>query len=268
MKKILAGLAVWSVSSVVFATSITHGAYVFVESGGYSRGNPHVNNYYAYGMGGVGETLVDQRGGSRTQAYASLLPSGGMPELKVYASDRYTSDAFTFAQGFQRYKYQGENEVTLTVNGSFHTTLSNLETGHFTGAVGLWSVSAAEDFLTYTFGDGSESLYANEYVSGTGSSYAEADIESGDGEYNLSATASLNLVNGDEFYLYGSLTAFTIDGDIDALNTGTFAFDFAGAGIDSSDLITVGDVAAVPVPAAVWLMGSAMLGLFGFKRKS
>ena len=52
-----------------------------------------------------------------------------------------------------------------------------------------------------------------------------------------------------------------------------FRFDNGGQGFGSKNnnffalAVRPGDVAAVPVPAAVWLMGSALFGLAGFRRK-
>ena len=60
------------------------------------------------------------------------------------------------------------------------------------------------------------------------------------------------------------------------LNSSTawlFRFDSGFQGADNNEFplfalaVRSGDVAAVPVPAAVWLMGSALLGLAGFRRK-
>lgn len=79
---------------------------------------------------------------------------------------------------------------------------------------------------------------------------------------------SLDLQSGDEFFLYGNIFADARDEVVNGLNTGTFAFDFAGSGIASSDLSVVSDVAAVPVPAAVYLFLSGLVGLVGFKRKA
>ncbi len=52
-----------------------------------------------------------------------------------------------------------------------------------------------------------------------------------------------------------------------------FRFDFSSQSADPKNnnffalAVRAGDVAAVPVPAAVWLMGSALFGLAGFRRK-
>ena len=43
---------------------------------------------------------------------------------------------------------------------------------------------------------------------------------------------------------------------------------FTGKSISHAALFTGGDVPAVPVPAAVWLFGTALLGFFGLSRKT
>ncbi len=54
----------------------------------------------------------------------------------------------------------------------------------------------------------------------------------------------------------------------------TFNFVSGSQGIGQKDdrnfvlAVRDGDLAPVPLPAAVWLMGSALVGLFGFKRKN
>ncbi len=53
------------------------------------------------------------------------------------------------------------------------------------------------------------------------------------------------------------------DDDYNPTRSSSWALDITGA--DSAEMVAP---AAVPVPAAVWLFGSALMGLFGVKRKS
>ena len=76
----------------------------------------------------------------------------------------------------------------------------------------------------------------------------------------------VNIAGGSE--LYWSLT--------DATATAASVFNFGGGGAGSAQKLLAdyvyawavhdGDVAAVPVPAAAWLFGSALVGLAGLKR--
>lgn len=53
------------------------------------------------------------------------------------------------------------------------------------------------------------------------------------------------------------------------LDNAVTSIAFSAAGIDSFqvDFVSLGNVSAVPVPAAVWLFGSALIGLLGFRHK-
>jgi hypothetical protein len=61
--------------------------------------------------------------------------------------------------------------------------------------------------------------------------------------------------------------------ELNSSNAWDFRFHNGTQGLNDKDnnffalAVRPGDVAAVPVPAAVWLMGSALLGLAGFRRK-
>ncbi|MES9903302.1 MAG: proprotein convertase P-domain-containing protein [Sedimenticola sp.] len=67
-------------------------------------------------------------------------------------------------------------------------------------------------------------------------------------------------------------------GDLSSLNdesvSGTWKLSFSDAaagdplGLNGWELVITTDVAAVPVPAAAWLFGSALLGLVGLRRKA
>ncbi len=257
MKKLFIGLSVWSASSVVLALPLTHGALTVNQSGLYPNATYETD-------GGIGSTSSSNVNSiSTAQAYVTLLANGA-PELKVYAdgSNTYTT---AFAHGIQRYEYTGTSDATLTAEGNFHAVIDN-STSSFRGNIGLWKVSETENFLNDFFGDGDISGVIYEVLPEV--SFGEDSAYNLAGEFNLSATASLDLKAGDEFFLYGSLLAAADGGVVNALNTGTFAFDFAGSGITSADLTMVGDVSAVPVPAALYLFVPALLGLFGFKRKT
>ena len=74
---------------------------------------------------------------------------------------------------------------------------------------------------------------------------------------NLSGSFSFLLNSGDEFYVVGSMEAYTENGYADAWNTLSMNFQ------DDIGLVAV---SAVPVPAAVWLFASGLIGLVGVAR--
>ena len=84
---------------------------------------------------------------------------------------------------------------------------------------------------------------------------------SGDGPQSLADVVSFDIAAGDTFTIYAELKALTFGGYADAFSTLDMTFD------DISNLAALGPMPAVPVPAAVWLFGSGLLGLIGIARR-
>jgi len=84
---------------------------------------------------------------------------------------------------------------------------------------------------------------------------------SGDGLQSLADVVSFDIAAGDTFTIYAELKALTFGGYADAFSTLDMTFD------DISNLAALGPMPAVPVPAAVWLFGSGLLGLIGIARR-
>ena len=107
----------------------------------------------------------------------------------------------------------------------------------------------------------------------------EYDVLSVGGTADLSGTLNLSLINGFNPLVGNSfdiLTADTINGAFDVLNltlgagyTWSIDYLFDTTGINTVDVVrlTVLTAPAVPVPAAVWLFGSGLLGLVGIARR-
>ena len=64
---------------------------------------------------------------------------------------------------------------------------------------------------------------------------------------------------------YWSVSSVSITGGGDAVSQGGTTPNWTSSNVEHSFVLS-NDVAAVPVPAAVWLMGSALAGLLGFSR--
>lgn len=89
-------------------------------------------------------------------------------------------------------------------------------------------------------------------------------------------SANLDYQNGG-FTVFGRVIGNGMDvvdaiADLSVYNAGgAFAelplIGYTGGSITGANLVMVTNVAAVPVPAAVWLFGSGLLGLIGFARK-
>ena len=82
-----------------------------------------------------------------------------------------------------------------------------------------------------------------------------------DGPQSLTDSVSFDIAAGDTFTIYAELTALTFGGYADAFSTLGMTFD------DTSSLAALGPMTAVPVPAAVWLFVSGLVGLIGVARR-
>jgi len=88
-------------------------------------------------------------------------------------------------------------------------------------------------------------------------------------QYGVSSIAPDLFLNVQHYYWSGTeyqanssgAHTYIKDGVLSLNNTGIKSFDWYAWAVRD------GDVAAVPVPAAVWLFGSALIGLAGIKRK-
>lgn len=80
---------------------------------------------------------------------------------------------------------------------------------------------------------------------------------SGNDPQSFADSVSFNIAAGDTFTVYAELTALTFGGYADAFSTLGMTFD------DTSTLAALGPMQAVPLPAAVWLFGSGLVGLIG-----
>ena len=102
--------------------------------------------------------------------------------------------------------------------------------------------------------------FANPFytVTQVGSDYANSIID-------ISALGTISEDLYIRLYEFGDIQA---DGDGATSSTGTFRItDHYDTGIYTDVQIT-GTVSPVPVPAAVWLLGSGLIGLVGFRRRN
>ncbi|HEB56496.1 MAG TPA: VPLPA-CTERM sorting domain-containing protein [Gammaproteobacteria bacterium] len=154
----------------------------------------------------------------------------------------------------------------------------NGDGGVFSDSTGLTmdataiTVINSDGSVVYDFTD--QTFYLTSDVSGSGT------LSIGDGSLLTASFSNLELVdlslvspgsatfNADLIYTGGSMAANLQVGRIEgAINVTTGS---VGLGIDfTADSLTakVGEVQAVPVPAAVWLFGSGLLGLVGMAKR-
>lgn len=205
---------------------------------------------------------------------SNLLAADGTPELKAFAASSFGppelgGSASASASGLQTFAYDGPGG-TLNVTANFHGVFSLNElnfpasSAEIQGMAGIW-LSDAFGLLEFDLEPQSFNSLIGEPLpmSGWGTQTISSK-STGPGEQNFAIELSIDLEEGDEFVLYGALLARSFGMIADASNTGTFSF----SGSAAANISVLGNtVAPVPVPAAVWLMGSALVGLVGFRRK-
>lgn len=82
-----------------------------------------------------------------------------------------------------------------------------------------------------------------------------------DGPHTLLDSVTFDILTGDTFTIYAELRALTFGGYADAFSTLAMKFD------DTSTLAALGPMAAVPEPAAFWLLISGLAGLAITRRR-
>lgn len=142
----------------------------------------------------------------------------------------------------------------------------------------------ASNGTVWSYGFALDNRWMNENSAGTGTLYS---LNSGN---NAADTLFSNDFITGGTYRDGQEVAVDTNGNVTALantgswnintgnNTVNFSLDLAGTGLLGSDIavrwgmtcandVIEGSVPAVPVPAAVWLFGSGLLGLIGVARR-
>lgn len=127
---------------------------------------------------------------------------------------------------------------------------------------GFFNISAVESFLSLT--DPFIYLFASPASVGT---FIESDDDGGFGDNsfidrNLNIGSYVLAVSTYNFSLAEAINGY--NGSVNFLNDGDVEIT-----ISSHDGVAeFGNPSAVPVPAAAWLFGSALMGFAGFRRKS
>ena len=197
---------------------------------------------------------------ANARASADLSGPSYLPTLRVETIADPTKGAYASAYGIQQYTYTGLTDSTFTLDYNLH------------GSVGIDSIGeqlrvdvavligdtpfawdTEFDFFTNLF----EVAYPLEPVD-----YDSLFITDGN-DVNVPGSMSFFLNPGDTFYILASMGAKATNGFVDGWNT--FNMNF----IDDTGLVasTGPIVSQIPVPAAAWLFGSALLGFAGFNRR-
>lgn len=85
---------------------------------------------------------------------------------------------------------------------------------------------------------------------------------------NLSETLEFTVLAGESFGIYAELSAGSFQGTADAFNTLSLGFDPVLSGsLADINPIEIPTMSVVPLPAGVWLFGTALIGLIGFTKR-
>lgn len=210
-------------------------------------------------------------GGSTLLSLLYMIGLGGVATSNAYAA------TFSFAGDFATH-----NDVNLfqfTLGNSSTVQLKSFGYAGGTDAAGAAIQRGGFDTMFFLYNSAGRQIawnddggsiyyqYVNRDIDGRwGDSYLQAILDPG--SYTLALVNFSNYPN--EFYYLGRLSAgFHNSGrPFDAyspVRTSHWAVDLAN--VDSVSVTAAGSVSLVPVPAAVWLFGSGLIGLVGIARK-
>lgn len=186
---------------------------------------------------------------------SSLSGSSSTLDFESQSSDSLVNSGDTL--GGITFSYNiGPPPVDMMVTNDFLTTSGSNYLG--LDDAGNFNLFIAGDSFTMTF-DTPQNAIGLYLVSGDPLYAGDAIISTSVGSALNSDVVNIDLGDGGLAYYIG-LTSDT------AFSSATLQFDAAaeGAFLYSVDDITV---SAVPVPAAVWLFGSGLIGLVGFSKR-
>ncbi len=178
--------------------------------------------------------------------HADIIIAGSLRYVIVNAS-AYQVEQSASMGSFDKYLYSyyggdvyaGQNsniassQSALDVSGNFRTMIAGTSNAYSNLHVDFSIDGPAQYAFTLT-----------DHSSGSASAY------------NLSLYSSTTAT----YYLSGALLPWT-----GTMEAGTYAFDFGTYNIGNVD-ITFSATTAVPIPGAVWLLASGLLGLIGIRR--
>ena len=179
-------------------------------------------------------------------APALLAAPTGSPSTSGLPFEMYTNNAPVGLTG------RGPVDTSFDYNGTDATTSSGT-----IGLAGAWKTDSNIFTGQLIFGDFSlhyDAARAGVNAGGTSSGWTLTNHVSF--AASTADLANITLING--------TNGFTLAGDI-ALTAGSAAFFGGTAGQDVGDFSIT--VSTVPLPAAVWLFGSGLLGVVGYARK-
>ena len=197
---------------------------------------------------------------------ASTTLQGGLsvPLLKAKATAVDNNGwVSAMAMGIQGYQFTGSDGTTISLDSALTGSVMKTSDSDVTGlSVGVWLMMDDPAFV-FPAATMSDLLLQIAFMPVVDSLSWE-NLSTGSVNRSITTTDPLDqleitLNNGDEFYMLAALTAAA-----DGTSAFADAFSTLEMEFDTTELVPAG---VVPIPTAVWLFGSGLVGLIGFARK-
>lgn len=219
--------------------------------------------------GGLNQTKAEllnydnPEGRGTVSASAEFQDSFAIPVLKAKAH-AVNANGWVSATGWgiQGYQFTGADNTTISLDSSLTGQVNNTSGSDVTGlSTGVWLLGGDSGLVFPTAPATFNELLLQIATLPVLDSFSWDNLSTG--TVNRSTTTTdlndqldITLNNGDEFYLLAGLTAAA-----DGTNAFADAFSTLDLSFNSTDLIPI----SVPLPAGIWLFGSALAGLLGLK---
>ena len=203
------------------------------------------------------------------QAEATFNVGALTPVLRAEAySDDLTplSDPFINADAFGLQTYQNISATTQTFTLNLNLDGDILRapgSSYIDAEVNIYSGTDIVADASACGGDRSRIQGFNSWICGAelGTGFLTSIEFATDGTHSLVDSVSFDILAGDTFTIYAELRALTFGGYADAFSTLAMTFE------DTSNLAALGPMAAVPEPAAMWVLISGLAGLAITRRR-